>query len=110
MGYFDERFYLREGKAVKRCKIEHKSMERLKELSFIYDASIAELINACIEYYLRPENFELIEVVGDPVYDEYPFYVRDSNWAGIEELNSKYKIGLYGLVNMAIRKVLNQYQ
>ena len=105
---FDDIFKKRENKIRRNYEIEDRLYSELEELAKVYDASVTELINACLAHLIETENIVLYQKDDNELLVTHTILVRESNLSGLEKLKSKYGVSIYKLVNIAIRNVLNQ--
>lgn len=106
--YFDDKFTKRKAKYRKNYDIDEKLYSQLSEYTKVYNASIADLLNACIEHLIETEDIRVHKKSGEELYISHTFYVREENIKGLEKLKDKYGISIYRLVNMSIRNVICQ--
>ena len=107
---FDIAFRKREPKIRRNYEIEDSLYSKLEALSKVYDASVAELINACLANLIETENIILYKKDDNEILVTHTLLVRESNLSGLEKLKTKYGVSIYKLVNIAIRNVLNDLE
>ena len=108
MNFFDKKFDRKEKKYRRTYEIENTLFTELESLTEIYDASVPDLINACIEYLVATENMALYEKDKTEITPPYTLLIKESNLAGLENLKAKYGVSIYRLVNIAIRNMLSE--
>ena len=108
MNFFDKRFLKRENKIRRNYEIDDRYYSKLEELSKIYDASIPDLVNACLEELIASENINIYESYNTKSLVTRPMFIRESNVIGLEKLNVKYDVTIRKLVNIALNNVLEQ--
>lgn len=110
MGYFNRRFRRRESKSRRNYEIDMGLHQKLKGLTGIYDATLSELLNVCIERYIEldsPAPYEKWEYLY-PVIGTYLIWER--NIKGLENLKAAYGISIQRLVNLAIKNALIEWE
>ena len=105
---FDHAFKKRENKMRRNYEIEDSLYIRLEELSKVYDASVAELINECLTELIKSENIQLYEKDSAALMVTHTLLIRESNLSGLEKLKEKYGVSIFKLVNIAIRNALSE--
>ena len=110
MGYFDNRFRRREAKSRRNYEIDMDLHQKLKSLTQIYDATLSELLNACIEHLTNLENLVVYEKQKNlhPIISTY--LIRESNLINLEDLKAAYGISIQRLVNLAIKNALIEWE
>jgi hypothetical protein len=106
MGYFDTKFNRREPKSRRNYEVDNSLYVQLEELSKVYDASVNDLLNACLELLIETENVEVYKKAKTEISVVHTLLIRESNIAGLEKLKEKYGVSIYKLVNIAVRNVL----
>lgn len=110
MGAFD-RFWKREPLLKKTIEIEDNLYTKLNELSVnVYQTSTNQLINACIEEFLKNKNFQIYEKEKGKNPVQHSLLIRESLFDGLEEMREKYNLSIYKLVNMAIKNALDELE
>ena len=109
MSYLDSWHNKREKKLRRNYEIDSSLYESLEELTLIYQATVADLINTAIEYLIKTENVLLYEKPKNEITTIHTINIRESNIAGMDKLKDKYGISIYKLVNIAIRNLLDDY-
>ena len=107
MKYIEENFKKREKKSRRNYSIDDSLYIKLEEFSKIYDASVADFVNAAIEHLIKTENIVLYKKPEYEITILHAFHIRESNIAGLENLNNKYSVSINKLVNIAIRNILS---
>ena len=105
---FDTVFKKRENRIRRNYEIEDTLYSTLEDLSNVYDASVADLINECLSKLIQTENIQLYERDRNVLSVTHTLLIRESNLAGLERLKEKYGVSIFRLVNIAIRNVLNE--
>lgn len=100
--YFDNVFQRREELIRKSIEIDDTLYSRLEEYAKTYDATISDLVNACVAHLLSSGQLPIYESQ-KPLYVMHTLRLRAGNLAGLESLKEKYGISLFRLVNMAIK-------
>lgn len=108
MNYFDEKFNKREEKIRRNYEIEDQLYSRLEQLTKVYEASVTDLINACLERLVETESINLYGREESEILVTHTLLIRESNITGLEKLKEKYGVSIYKLVNIAIKNVLNE--
>lgn len=103
-----DRFYDKDIIIQKTFEIETKLYDRIEFLSEnIYDASISKLINACIDDLVKTEDVKLYPKDGSELYLKHSLLLRRYSLDNLESLKTKYDISVYKLINIAIRRALD---
>ena len=105
---FDHAFRKRERKIRRNYEIEDSLYSKLEELSKIYDASVADLINECLSNLIQLENVQVYGKTGSELFVTHTLLIRESNLSGIEKLKEKYGVSIFKLVNISIKNVLDE--
>ena len=110
MDYFDNKFYKREKRIRRNYEIDDSLYTRLEEYSTIYEASVADLINACIENLINNDNGDITVYEKDEreISVLHTILIRESNIKGLDTLKDKYGLSIYKLVNIAIKSTLEE--
>ena len=108
MNFIDKKFDKRETKLRRNYEIEDTLYSKLEDLSKIYDATVADLINASLEYLILTENIVLYERNKSEIVVTHTVLIKESNLAGLEKLKIKYGVSIYKLVNIAIKNLLEE--
>lgn len=108
MYYFDEKFNRREPKIRRNYEVEDKLYSKLEELTKVYEASVTDLINACLEKLVKTEDIKLYKKEENEILVTHTMLIRESNIIGLEKIKDKYGVSIYKLVNIAIKNVLNE--
>ncbi len=104
------RFYKKEKILSRTLEIDEDLYEKLSYLSNnIYDASINQLVNACIERLLQTKEVKLYEPKRG-FYVARSFMIRESFWEQLYELKTKYRISMCLLVNIAIKNAIDEFE
>ena len=105
-----DRFYSKEKLIRKTIEIDDDLYEQLKKLSKEkIDASVNQLINACIEELIRTENIQVYKKDKSEIALKHSLLIRESLVEGLEKLKGRYELSIYKLVNMSIYNALNEY-
>lgn len=103
------RFYDKDVIIQKTFEIETSIYDKLEFLSEnVYDASISKLVNACIDDLVETEDIKLYPKDGKELYTKHSLLLRRYSLDNLEALKVKYDISVYKLVNMAIRRALEE--
>lgn len=103
------RFYDKDIIVQKTFEIETSLYDRIEFLSEnIYDASISKLINACIDDLVKTEDIRIYPKDGNELYTKHSLLIRRYSLNNLEDLKYKYDISVYKLINMAIRRALEE--
>ena len=103
------RFYDKDILVQKTFEIESSLYDRLEFLSEnIYDASISKLINACIDDLVDTEDIKLYPKDGSELYTKHSLLLRRYSLNNLEDLKVKYGFSVYKLINIAIRRSLEE--
>lgn len=104
-----DRFYDKDVIIQKTFEIETTLYDRLEFLSEnIYDASISKLINACIDDLVETEDVKLYPKDGNELYLKHSLLLRRYSLDNLETLKMKYDLSVYKLINIAIRRSLEE--
>ncbi len=105
------RFYDKDIIIQKTFEIETTLYDKLEFLSEnIYDASISKLINACIDDLVETEDVKLYPKDGNELYTKHSLLLRRYSLDNLETLKMKYDISVYKLINMSIRRALEELE
>ena len=110
VNYLDSQFHKRENKYRRNYEIDDSLYGKLEYLSTVYEATVADLVNASIEHLIETENINLYKKSEDSISVVHTFLIRESNLTGLENLKEKYGVSIYKLVNIAIKNVLDEYE
>lgn len=80
----------------------------MRDATQVYDAGVADILNACIMELIEHEDITLYKSKETDPYAAHTFYILESNVAGLEKLNEKYGVSIRKLVNIAIRNVFKE--
>lgn len=110
MGYFDYRFHLRESKSRRNYEIDMDLHQGLKSITQMYDVTLSERLNACIEHLAGLENPAIHERWKNfhPVIST--FLIRESNLKSLEDLKAADRIRMQRLVNLSIKTALAKWE
>lgn len=87
--------------------ISEKMYERLVFLSQnIYEASVNRLVCVSINHLIKTQNVNLFAMQKEDFCSKRTFSLPKELVIGLEELNSKYNVGISKLVNIAIYNLL----
>ena len=104
-----DRFYDKDVIIQKTFEIETTLYDRLEFLSEnIYDTSISKLINACIDDLVETEDVKLYPKDGSELYLKHSLLLRRYSLDNLEALKVKYDLSVYKLINIAIRRSLEE--
>lgn len=104
------RFYDKDIIIQKTFEIETTLYDQLEFLSEnIYDASISKLVNACIDDLVETEDIKLYPKDGNELYTKHSLLLRRYSLDNLEALKVKYDISVYKLINIAIRRALDEF-
>ena len=103
--YFDSRFPRREKTFRRNYAVDDDFYRALEEYAGYYDASVTELINACLEHLISTENVTLYKKENELLVT-HTLLIHESNIRGLDQLNEKFGVSIYKLVNIAIRNVI----
>lgn len=98
-------FWNRERKVKRNYEIEDSLFEMMVDAASMYDASAADILNACVKELLTSEKVNIYKSSELETYSAHTFYLLESNIIGLENLNVKYGVSIRKLVNIAIRNV-----
>ncbi len=108
MQFFDERFRKRQMRFRRNYDIIDDLYKKMEEVSEIYDATIPDIFNVCIEELVSSENIVLYEKSEGERTAPHTILIWESNVEGLESLNAKYGVSIRKLVNIAIRNVFEK--
>ena len=108
MQFFDERFRKRQMRFRRNYDIIDDLYKKMEEVSEIYDATIPDIFNVCIEELVSSENIVLYEKSEGERTAPHTILIWESNVEGLEKLNTKYGVSIRKLVNIAIRNVFEK--
>ena len=104
-----DRFYNKDVIIQKTFEIETSLYDKLEFLSEnVYDASISKLVNSCIGDLVETEDIKLYAKNGSELYTKHSLLIRRYSLNNLENLKLKYDISVYKLINIAIRRVLDE--
>ena len=104
------KFYDKDVIIQKTFEIDSNLYDKTEFLSEnIYDASVSKLINAFIDDLVETEDIKLYPKDGTELYTKHSLLLRRYSLDNLETLKSKYGISVYKLINMAIRRALDEY-
>ena len=107
MNLFEKKFSKKEDKYRRNYEIDDTLYSRLEELAnTTYDATVTDLINACLEYLIETENIDLYKKDKQEITLMHTVNIKESNLTGLERLKGKYGVSICKLVNISIRNVL----
>jgi hypothetical protein len=106
MNYLQKRFSKIEKKTRRNYEIDDNLYIELENISKYYQASVADLINASIEYLIETENINLYKKSNNQISVTHTILILESNIKGLEYLKEKYGVSIYKLVNIAIKNAL----
>lgn len=109
MGILEKRFQKKEKKHRRNYEIDDALFTKLEHLALVFDASLTDLTNVCIEQLIQSEDIVLFERPENELPVIHTFLIRESNLKGLENLKEKYGVSIYKLVNIAIKNVLDEY-
>jgi len=104
--YLKQKLFKRENKYRRNYEIQESLYAQLEYLSEIYDATIPEIINICVDYLIQTQNVRFFERDKKDSLISRTIGMKESNIIGLEQLNEKYGVGISRLVNIAINNVL----
>lgn len=110
MGILDRRFDKKESKLKRNYEIDDTLYQRLQEQARLYDATLTDLINVCIQQLIETENITLFEQARHDASSTHSLSIRESNLAGLENLKDRFGVSIYKLVNIAIKNVLDELE
>lgn len=110
MGLFDEKFYKREKKYRRNYPIDNGLYQWLEQISLVYEASVTDLLNACLGHLIEVENIRVYENPGSNFSTVHTLLIREGNLAGLEHLKAKYGVSIYKLVNISIKNIFDEYE
>lgn len=107
MVYLEQKFHRKERKLRRNYAIEDSLYIRLKQSSLIYEASLSDLLNICLEDLIKREAVVLYDRTSGSYFGMHMFHVWESNVIGLDCLKEKYGVNIQQLVNMAIKNALD---
>ena len=108
MSFFDDKFKIRENKIRRNYDIEDSLYSKLSFLSKKYEATIPDLINACINELIITENVILYQKDINERLTPHTFYINENNVKGLEKLNDKYGVSIRKLVNISLHNIIDK--
>ena len=105
--FFDDRFYKREERIERSYPITDDLFEYLCQASITYNASLSDLLNACIRELIEFENFYIYTWDWSAKIPKHNFQIDKSNIAGLNQLKRKTHFTVSALVNMSIQNIKN---
>ena len=108
MGYLDNRFRKRERKSRRNYAIDDRLLQRLIDLTSVYEVSVSELVNVAITRLVETENVALYKRSEHENSVIRTFFICESNLSGLEVLRSKFGLSIFMLVNIAIRNLIEE--
>ena len=104
-----DKFYDKDIIVQKTLEIETSLYDRIEFLSEnVYDATVSKLINACIDDLVETEDIKIYPKVGNELYLKHSLLLRRYSLDNLEILKAKYDFSLYKLVNIAIKRALDE--
>ncbi len=104
------RLYKRDNMPVdKNVNLEDSLYEGLKELENVYHATLSDLVNVCIEYYVLKDEIKYYPKPENEIAIYRNLRIRQKNIQDLQEINKRTGISVTRLVNLAIKKVLEIY-
>lgn len=102
------RLYTADNKTVqKSINIENGLYEGLKEIEPRYSATVSDLVNACIEFYVSENEIVYYPKPSTEIAEYRSFMIRQKNIENLQEIHQKTGISFTRLVNLSIKKVLD---
>lgn len=102
------RLYTADNKTVqKSINIENGLYQGLKEIELRYNATISDLVNACIEFYVSENEIVYSPKPPTEIAEYRSFMIRQENLKRLQEIKDKTGIGISRLINLSIKKVLD---
>ena len=108
MNSMRHRFGLRQKKILRSYEIDYTLYEALIKLSNIYDASIPELLNFCVERLIESEKICFYTPDNTNTKIKRPYHMKETNLIGLNRLKEKYGVSIFKLVNMSIYNMLEE--
>lgn len=106
-----DRFYDKDILVQKTFEIDSDLYDRLEFLSEnVYDASISKLVNACIDDLVDTEDIKIYPKDGTEIYTKHSLLIRRYSLNNLEDLKTKYDMSVYKLINMAIKRCLDELE
>lgn len=105
--FLSSKFYRREKRVARTYEIEDEVHDFLVEASNSYNASISDIMNACLRELIKTERINLYK--RQPIaYPIYNFYIETSNIEGLNKLKRETQMTIVSLVNMAVKNIMEQ--
>ena len=102
------RLYTADNKTVqKSINTEYGLYQGLKEIELRYNATISDLVNACIEFYIAENEVVYFPKPPTEIAEYRSFMIRQENLKRLQEIKDKTGIGISRLINLSIKKVLD---
>lgn len=108
MGAFS-RFWKKDELLKKNIVIDNSSYQTLRTLAKQkYQASANELINGCIEEFIKTEKIKIYEKTKGEIAEQHSLLIRKSLYEGLENMSKKYSISICLLLNIAIKNAIEE--
>lgn len=102
------RLYTADNKTVqKSINVENGLYQGLKEIEPRYNATISDLVNACIEFYVSENEIVYYPKPPTEIAEYRSFMIRQENLRKLQEIKNRTGIGISRLINLSIKKVLD---
>ena len=107
-----DRLYKKDNYTIqKSINIEEGLYTKLKEVgNNDYDATISELVNACVEDLLTKDELEFYEKPEGEIILYRSIMLRRENVEALNKVSKEKRISVTRLVNMAIKEFLEDYE
>lgn len=104
----EEKLYLKENKKIQKCvNLDDNLYDKLKELSEKkYDATISEIINICIEDYIKKNKPVYYAKKENALATNRSIMMRINNKKGLNKFHDKTGISFTRLLNGAINEFI----
>lgn len=103
--FLNSKFYKKEKRIRKTYEIEDDLYDFLQEASSLYEASVSDILNACIRELLETKNL-VIYTKSELRFPSHNVNICVSNIEGLAELSKTTPFTIKALVNMAIRNIM----
>ncbi|WP_195985537.1 hypothetical protein [Clostridium sp. D33t1_170424_F3] len=88
--------------------IDDHLLQRLIDLTTVYEVSVSGLVNTAIARLVETENMTLYKRSECENSVVRTFFIYESNLTGLEILRSKFGLSVFMLVNIAIRNLVEE--
>lgn len=104
----EKKFYKKDICVQKSISIDAALDDKVNYLyKHVYDAPASKIINACVDELLKNEELKFYEYGEDEILVKRTVSFRRYSLDGLERLSKKYRVPIYRLIDIALRKELD---